>query len=55
MRFWICIGMLIASTVGAHAAEAPVPEIDAFSGLSALGVVGAIGALIWERQRNRHS
>ena len=47
--------MLVASTVGAYAAEPVVPEIDAFSGLAAMGVIGAIGALIWERRRNRHS
>jgi hypothetical protein len=51
MRIWICLGMLIATTVGAHAAITPVPEIDAFSGLAAMGVIGSIAALIWERRR----
>ena len=53
MRIWICIGMLIASTVGAYASVVAVPEIDAFSGLAAMGVIGSIGALIWERRRKR--
>jgi hypothetical protein len=52
MRLWLCVGILIASTVSAYA-TVDVPEIDAFSGLSALGVIGSIGALIWERRRNR--
>jgi hypothetical protein len=30
-----------------------VPEIDAFSGLAAMGVIGSIGALIWERRRRK--
>ena len=51
MRIWICLGMLIASTVGAYAGALAVPEIDAFSGLAAMGVVGSIAALIWERRR----
>ena len=51
MRLWLCIGMLVASTVGAHAEVLAVPEIDAFAGLAALGVVGSIAALIWERRR----
>jgi hypothetical protein len=50
MRIWIAIGMLMATTVAAYAI-APVPEIDAFSGLAAMGVVGSIAALIWERRR----
>ena len=53
MRIWLCIGIFIASTVTAYAGGAPVPEVDAVSGLTALGVIGAIGALIWERRRNR--
>src|SRR6476620_10686179 len=51
MRIWLGVGMLIASTVGAYAGSADVPEIDAFSGPAAMGVVGSIGALIWERRR----
>ena len=50
MRTGISIAMLIASTVSAYA-RLPVPEIDAFSGLAAMGVVGSIAALIWERRR----
>jgi hypothetical protein len=50
MRIWLSIGILIASTVSAYAVTS-VPEIDAFSGLAAMGVVGSIAALIWERRR----
>jgi hypothetical protein len=53
MRIWICLGLLIASTVSGYAGTATVPEIDASSGLAAMGVVGAITALIWERRRKR--
>ena len=53
MRIWIAIGMLMATTVGAYASVAPVPEIDAFSGMAAMGVVGSIAALIWERRRKK--
>jgi hypothetical protein len=54
MRIWIAIGMLMATTVGAYAAATnPVPEIDAFSGLTAMGLIGSIGALIWERKRKK--
>ena len=53
MRIWLGVGMLIASTVGAYAGSADVPEIDAFSGLAAMGVIGSIGALIWERRRRK--
>ena len=55
MRIWISIGMLLATTVGAYAQDCirPVPEIDAFSGLAAMGVVGSIAALIWERRRKK--
>jgi len=45
--------MLMATTVAAYAAENPVPEIDAFSGLAAMGLIGSIGALIWERKRKK--
>ena len=45
--------MLMASTVGAYAGLVAVPEIDAFSGLAAMGVVGSIAALIWERRRRK--
>ena len=55
MRIWIAIGMLMATTVGAYAEWGPVavPEIDAFSGLAAMGLIGSIGALIWERKRKK--
>jgi hypothetical protein len=53
MRIWISIGMLVASTVSAYALTVNVPEIDAFSGLAAMGVVGSIAALIWERRRRK--
>ena len=48
---WLCVGVFISSTVSAHAGFVQVPEIDAFSGLAAMGVVGSIAALIWERRR----
>ena len=53
MRIWIALGMLMATTVAAYAATPTVPEIDAFSGLAAMGLVGSIGALIWERRRRK--
>ena len=52
MRIWISIGLLIASTASAYAAVG-VPEIDATSGIAAMGVVGAITVLIWERRRRK--
>ena len=52
MRILIAIGMLMATTVAASAATV-VPEIDAFSGLAAMGLVGSIAALIWERRRKK--
>ena len=52
MRIWVSIGMLMATIVAAHA-DVAVPEIDAFSGLAAMGVVGSIAALIWERRRKK--
>jgi len=55
MRIWVCLGILIASTASAYAGAPPVPEIDAFSGLAAMAVVGSVGALIWERRRKRRS
>ena len=54
MRIWIAIGMLMATTVAAYAdPTTAVPEIDAFSGLAAMGLIGSIGALIWERKRKK--
>ena len=53
-RIWLVVGMLLASTVSAYAGgDLFVPEIDATSGLAAMGVVGSIAALIWERRRRR--
>ena len=44
----------MATTVGAYAiGRLAVPEIDAFSGMAAMGVVGSIAALIWERRRKK--
>jgi hypothetical protein len=54
MRIWIAIGMLMATTVAAQASiDSVVPEIDAFSGMAAMGVVGSIAALLWERRRRK--
>ena len=53
MRIWIAIGMLMATTVAAYAVTLAVPEIDAFSGMAAMGLIGSIGALIWERKRKK--
>ena len=53
MRIWLSLGILMATTVGACAGSLPVPEIDALSGLAAMGVVGSIAALIWERRRRK--
>ena len=53
MRIWISIGILMATTIGAHAFTPAVPEIDAFSGVAAMGVVGSVAALIWERRRKK--
>ena len=53
MRMWIAFGMLMATTVSAYAEVVGVPEIDAFSGMAAMGVVGSIAALIWERRRRK--
>ena len=53
MRIWLSLGILMATTIGAYAGALDVPEIDAFSGLAAMGVVGSIAALIWERRRKK--
>ena len=54
MRIWLGVGFLIASTVGAYAQATPaVPEIDAFSGMAAMGLVGSIAALVWERRKRK--
>jgi len=53
MKIWLGTWLLIASTVSAYASTPAVPEIDAFSGLAAMGVVGSIAALVWERRRRK--
>ena len=53
MRIWLGVGFLIASTIGAYAQTAAVPEIDAFSGMAAMGLVSSIAVLIWERRRRK--
>ena len=53
MRIWLSLGILMATTVAAYAGVESVPEIDAFAGLAAMGVVGSIAALIWERRRRK--
>ena len=54
MRIWLSLGILMATTVAAYAGVTfRVPEIDAFAGLAAMGVVGSIAALIWERRRRK--
>jgi hypothetical protein len=45
--------MLMATTVAAFSSPVAVPEIDAFSGMAAMGLVGSIAALIWERRRKK--
>jgi hypothetical protein len=53
MRIWLSLGILMATSLGAYAGAADVPEIDAFSGLAAMGVIGSIAALVWERRRRK--
>ena len=53
MRLWVCVAILLGSTVSAYACAVPVPEIEALGGLAAMGVVGSIAALIWERRRRK--
>jgi hypothetical protein len=46
--------LLVASTVSAFAVSSiNVPEIDAYSGLAAMGLVGSIATLFWERRRKK--
>ena len=48
------VALLVLSATAASAGQQyHVPEIDAFSGMAALGAVGSIVALIWERRRRR--
>jgi hypothetical protein len=51
MRLWLCFAILIASTASAYAT--PGPEVDVSLGLAALGVVGSIVTLMWERNRRK--
>ncbi len=54
MKLLIASAVLVASTAAVYAGDPlpkPVPEISAVAGFAALGVVGAIAALIWERRR----
>ena len=54
MRIWLCVGIVVASTVSAYAAgTVALPEINATSGLVAMGLIGSIVALIWERRRRK--
>jgi hypothetical protein len=53
MKIWLAIAIMSASTVSAYAQSAAVPEIDALSGIAAMGVVGSIVALVWERRRRK--
>ena len=53
MRIWLSLGILMATTVAAYAGVESVPDIDAIAGLAAMGVVGSIAALIWERRRRK--
>jgi len=54
MRYLLSTAFLIASTSLTFAQIAPpnnVPEIDAWAGAAAIGLVAAVGALLWERRR----
>lgn len=51
MRYVVSAAFLIASTTFAWAPRQPVPEIDAWAGTAAIGLIGAVGALLWERRR----
>ena len=43
--------LVVLSATSALANGVAVPEIDAFSGMAALGAVGSIAALMWERRQ----
>ena len=48
----ILSSIAVLMTTGiAHAGTLQVPEISAVAGLAAVGVVGAVMALVWERRR----
>ena len=49
MRYVLSAAFLISSTTFALA-DRVVPEIDAWAGAAAIGLVGAVGALLWERR-----
>jgi hypothetical protein len=53
MKIFTAFALLIVSVGSAHAGviAVPAPEIDAISGLAALGSLSAIAAVIWERSR----
>lgn len=51
MRFLLTAAFVMSSTTLSLAGTIAVPEIDTSAGLVALGVVGAVAALIWERRR----
>jgi hypothetical protein len=56
MRILIVMGaLLLVSTASAYAGTVSVPEIDVHAGLAAIGAVGAISALIWERRRKNQN
>jgi hypothetical protein len=43
--------LVVVSATSALANGRVVPEIDAFSGLAAMGLIGSIATLLWERGR----
>ena len=49
----LSLAVLVLSAGMAHAGVDPIPapEIDAVAGLAALGAVGAVASLVWERRR----
>ena len=52
--FAIVVASATAANAGFSVVDIPtkdVPEISAVAGFAALGVVGAVAALIWERRR----
>ena len=44
---------LVSFTGASFAAALAAPEIDALSGMTALGLVGAVITLVWERRRKQ--
>lgn len=51
-RFFMALTLGLAASP-AFAGGLPVPEIDALSGLAAMGALGGVVALIWERRRRK--